>query len=58
MDFNTFFSFITPLILIFCGVMAKSLHNDTWNKLKPYWLYFIIIGSLLLILRILKYWVL
>jgi hypothetical protein len=58
MDFNALFEFFAPLFLIFCGVMAKSQHNDPWSKLKPYWLYFIIIGSLLLILKILKYWVL
>jgi hypothetical protein len=56
MDFNTLFAVLTPFILIFIGVMAKYSHNDGWSKLKHYWLYFIIVGSLLLILKIIKYW--
>jgi len=53
MNINTF---LTPLILIFLGVMLKYSYNDGWSKYKKYWLYFIIGGLLLLILDLYKYW--
>ena len=53
MNINTF---LTPLILIFLGVMLKYSYNDGWSKYKKYWLYFIIGGLLLLILDLCKYW--
>jgi len=56
MDFNSIFAFLSPLILIFVGIMAKYSNNDGYSKLKNYWLYFVIVGSLLLILKVLKYW--
>jgi hypothetical protein len=58
MDINVLLGFLTPLILLFIGIMLKFSHNDGWNTYKKYWLYFVIGGLLLLILRISKYWLL
>ncbi len=58
MDINTFFGFLAPLILLFFGIMLKFSYNDGWSTYKKYWLYFIIGGLLLLILKICKYWLL
>jgi hypothetical protein len=58
MNINTLLGFLTPLILLFIGVMLKFSHNDGWSTYKKYWLYFIIGGLLLLILKICKYWLL
>jgi hypothetical protein len=58
MNINTLLGFLTPLILLFIGAMLKFSHNDGWSTYKKYWLYFIIGGLLLLILKICKYWLL
>jgi uncharacterized membrane protein YadS len=48
--------FITPLILIFLGIMLKYSHNDGWSSHKKWWPYFIFGGILLFILNILAYY--
>jgi uncharacterized membrane protein len=48
--------FISPLILIFLGIMLKySTPNDGWSSQKKRWPYFIIGGVVLAILEVVKY---
>jgi hypothetical protein len=58
MDTKRLLGFLTPILLLFLGIMLKFSHNDGWSSYKKYWLYFIIGGALLLILKVCKYWLL
>ena len=47
---------ISPLILIFLGIMLKYSHNDGWSSHKSWWPYFLFGGILFLIIEIVKYY--
>ena len=49
MDFQQINSFLAPIGLIIAGVFMKlSKNNETFGFIKKYWLWFIILGALLL----------
>lgn len=45
---------LAPLGLIFVGIILKNTNNNEYQKLKKYWIYFIMLGSLILILKIIN----
>lgn len=55
MDFQIFITLLSSILMVFLGLMLKFSVNDGWSSYKKYWLYFIIIGSVLLIYNAYKY---
>jgi hypothetical protein len=52
MDFQQINSFIAPIGLIIAGIIMRlSKNNETFGFIKKYWLWFIILGTFLLLFR-------
>jgi hypothetical protein len=55
MTLSIFLSFFSSLLLIFIGIILKVSTDEKWRPYKKYWLWLIIFGSLLLVLKVYKY---
>jgi uncharacterized membrane protein len=55
MTFNMIIGFLSPLALLFIGLMLRFSSNESWRSYNKYWIWFIIIGSLLLAFKVYKY---
>jgi len=47
------FTWLTPCLLIFLGLMVKLSKNDAWSTYKKSWIYFILVGVVLLVVEML-----
>lgn len=55
MDFNVVLGFVSSLGLIFAGIYIKNSKKADMNKLKKYWLFYVIGGALLFSFKLYKY---
>ncbi len=57
MDSDLIWSFVAHIGLIAIGIVMRGAKNGSWavNPYKKYWLYFIIVGALLLLYDIYKF---
>lgn len=55
MDFNTIFGLISSLLLVFVGIMLRFSNHENWRSYSKYWIWFVLIGSLLFAFKVYKY---
>lgn len=55
MELSVVFKLLIPVALIGVGIWLKLSEKTEQNKMRKFWLLFIIIGIFLLIFRIIKY---
>lgn len=55
MTLNAIIGFLSPIALLLIGFMLRFSDNESWRTYNRYWIWFIIGGALLLILKVCKY---
>ncbi len=55
MTFNAIIGFLSPLSLIFIGIILKFSNHESYRTYSKYWLWFVIIGVLLFAFKVYKY---